>query len=333
MNSGKGGAPATIDGYISAIVQSQRDDGVWVQYDRTHTSKVLDGLKMESFLKHGPTPPRRLPAVEHAALQRWKTVPQSALNWSSVKGLLIAAIIDTGIQALARPQSLTWTPDTIMSPHFFATRDDLTWHRQDGTPVPDTPAGLRSLQPGDFARLKIPPGKADKYGERYAQHPAIFAFCPTTQVNAARQLQAWELAVPCPTEERGMRKIQPLFHTLDGAQVLSGVTSAWVLKTIRAVIRAVDGSKAASQFELRVLRVTGATRLKQAGVTEQTLRATGRWGTDIAHIYQRGDLGEQLRLSQAMAISDHRALPQNTEIGETDGDLSRQWQEAFRAHQ
>ena len=107
--------------------------------------------------------------------------------------------------------------------------------------------------------------------------------------------------VPVTERTFGRRSSTPFFVREDG--------TAWTTADSQALAQEY-GAKigiAAADLGGKAFRIAGATdlRLSAGDGSQRTIRQRGRWGSDVAEVYQRALVGEHLDASFAMGAASH----------------------------
>ena len=163
-----------------------------------------------------------------------------------------------------------------------------------------TPQQLARLVPGrDFAVVKPPPSKSDRFGEVWGNLPIYLLYEPDQAINAATWLRKLELEHPTTGDTRSAT---PLFQLEDGKPPSSSTLDEHLKQALAQVAPDVKHLHSWHSF-----RIYLACSLKAAGCQDSEIQALCRWQTlESLRIYARlnaEDYAAFLARAQATDIS------------------------------
>ena len=294
LNGGVGGLPQTCDTYVQRLCGWHRVEyGTRVTYDKWELARVIDGLRENRLMFHGVETRTRAPAFSAQDIQAWHNIPRTIFDWDSARGISLHALICTGVEGINRADELTWMHGADLERQ--PTRAAVRWFLSDDTEILDLPQGLDRLS-------HMLPGKTDKFGTHAAENPSVLFWDPSRILNAAAALERIERRRPCAT--RDVRRKRPLFQVRQ-----SGYTYTMLSKDLRLIEDASRATLQVPPITPKSIRVSGATLAKLAGMSPEAIRAKGRWGSDIEHLYYRNDRGEARRFYDLIYTVAHQPLP------------------------
>jgi len=216
------------------------------------------------------------------------------------------------ISEISQPSKARADHDNSFNFKVDMSRGDLTWFTAAGKCLAPTAAGLSALADGDYALLVLGPSKADRLAKKYGQQPMELVYSSGNISNAARELAAMEIALPC----LGAARIRAPIFTLSSRA--SGSARVWLTKH-RLFAQAASWLKGAGLPPItgRSLRIGGLCALLAAGVPEWEIQRIGRWSSNAWMEYMRAaPAGRIARLRQSIGspealnlTADYMLLP------------------------
>jgi hypothetical protein len=291
-------------------------------------SAILKAMKLEYVKQHGPEAlqPRRRqpmpPAVIRFLLRLDKHVPTALVAgyliayfpifWSNLRGMM-AFCAETGtIKA-----EVSFTSQDMEFDLTRLTRANLRFSiaalsRLGPIDDPD-PVQVALITDGDYIVVRPPPSKADRFGERWGNHPIYLEYSRSADVSAAREIVNMETVLPC----RGaLRRKRPLF-------VLNAYYQHFhhslLDRALRDMLSLVPPSlitlKQCQELSWHSFRVTLASSLKAAStdknpISDSDIQALCRWATPEAlRIYARWTPEDYMaKLRKAKAVLHLRSV-------------------------
>ena len=134
---------------------------------------------------------------------------------------------------------------------------------------------LFNIKEGDYAILRPPPSKCDKFATTWGNSPIWLPYSSSATLNAARALAKWELQARIRPEER---RTTPLFCGPSGA--CSALSEGVCDDMFHGLLGVVLNSKAASKdYSIHSFRSFLASSLIAAGCSDAQVQAALRWAS------------------------------------------------------
>lgn len=205
-----------------------------------------------------------IPILQHSSRTRMPILVQAARAWSSSAASPCASMhLPAPTRERVRVASAQTCPATLTRP------------ARNASTAPSLPPPLRpqlaGLCDGDIMMVIPLPSKADRFGTQWGGRPLYLRYSSSAPINAAREVAAIELALPCTGEQR-LRT--PLFTEADGSMTQHSVLAV----AFRQALLAMGVSKErADSLTLHSFRRYLACALLGQKVPADTICAIMRW--------------------------------------------------------
>jgi hypothetical protein len=144
-------------------------------------------------------PSRKQPySSEHMrAIASWLTARCNPLNWPAVLCRAVLTAFCYAISTGVRKDEWTCDDDTYVRRGNFAWVEEHTM-----SDLPNTPDVIASRRNGHLLRGRAAASKCDRLNIEWGSRDMWFRYDDTNPVNFAWRWQQWEIAYPCPPQER-----------------------------------------------------------------------------------------------------------------------------------
>lgn len=256
----------------------------------TRLSKVISG-----FADLFPSSPRDREVITPDMFKAWR----AAIDWWARESINYTSLFETAMGALARFIELGCRTKNWTRNKYRVSRDDVEFQP--------------SLENPDRVWLNMTPAKkpgglsAHSFKDR-----VLLPYDKDAPTNAAFALQRLFQVDPCPKEEMAST---PLFRR-PGTKVPILYNDA--LKVLKHLARIIGRDP--KTFGLHSFRIGGATALLAAGCPAETIKAMGRWNSDVYRLYCRADAYGVMKWKRAMGrakvdpVQIHRKVREQAEV-------------------
>ena len=315
------GLPTSALLAIYAYRRVMRDCGRYIP-DMAQTRAVLKGLCMRYKARWGDdafVPERKQPfSTAHLVSIIAALTSVTALSgWPTTLRLAMLVAFCYALSTGARKDewTLSFEGDTFVRRSNFAWVDMSSDTRDD---LPSTPEVIRSRRNGCLLRGRSAASKCDRLNIEWGAKDMWFRYDDSNSLNFAWRWQQWELAHPCPIQERSN---WPAFSPTGDAMPFTGSKAQACLNVLLAAAMSVSD---AAKRTWHSCRITLATRLyarRGRGIlrdeVEGVIQSLVRWKTPEAmRIYTRT---EPEQYADYLDMAYFEATPQGAAREQHDG--------------
>ena len=296
---------------IYAFRRVMRDCGRYLP-DMTEVRRVLKGICARYKARWGDeafVPQRKQPFSTAQLLGIVAVLAQGVACWPAV---LCKAVLTAFCHAIATgARKDEWTAS--FAGDTYVRRANFHWVDDNERDLPDTPETISSRKNGDMLRGRSAPSKCDRLNIEWGGRDMWFRYDDSNPLNFAWRWQQWEIAYPCPPQER---RAWPAFSPSGDDVPFTGTRADGCLMTVLLLVMSAAEAAMRSWHSCRVtiaknLMHMRGTRIARDEV-EGVIQSVVRWKTPEAmRIYARMD---------AKQYADYVDMATSPHIAEVTGD-------------